>query len=55
MNGSVVQAGLVQLENGSNFSDGVMEFEGIVLGLGGDIFCSFDKKVIRILEQQKNN
>lgn len=50
MNRPAVQAGLVLLENGGDFADGIMEFEGAALG--GEIFCSFDKKAIRILEQQ---
>ncbi len=50
MNRPAVQAGLALLENGGDFADGVMEFEGA--SLGGEIFYSFDKKAVSLLEQQ---
>ncbi|ULJ62515.1 type II toxin-antitoxin system VapC family toxin [Wielerella bovis] len=50
MNRPAVQAGLAVLEAGGDFADGVMEFEGA--SLGGEIFYSFDKKAISLLEKQ---
>jgi predicted nucleic-acid-binding protein len=47
---SAVEAGLVMLESGGDFADGVIAFEG--RWLGGDTFVSFDKKAVKLLESQ---
>jgi len=41
------EAGLVQLEAGGDFADGVIAFEGSQLG--AETFVSFDKKAVRLL------
>ncbi len=41
------EAGLVLLEAGGDFADGVIAFEGSQLG--AETFVSFDKKAIRLL------
>ena len=38
------------LEAGGDFADGVIAFEGE--WLGGDVFVSFDKKAVALLEKQ---
>ncbi len=42
-----VAAGLAMLQAGGDFADGVIAHEGI--GLGGDIFVSFDRRAVRAL------
>lgn len=44
MNRPAVEAGLLALEAGTDFADGVMAFEGV--WLGGDSFVSFDKAAV---------
>jgi predicted nucleic-acid-binding protein len=44
------EAGLEILEAGGDFADGVIAFEGE--WLGGDVFVSFDKKAVALLEKQ---
>lgn len=46
-----VQAGLALLEGGGDFADGVIAFEGELLG--GTEFVSFDKQAIKLLKAQK--
>ncbi|HEX5452316.1 MAG TPA: type II toxin-antitoxin system VapC family toxin [Stellaceae bacterium] len=42
-----VEAGLEMLEAGGDFADGVIAFEG--RRLGGSVFASFDRAVIRLV------
>jgi len=42
-----VAAGLAMLQAGGDFADGVIAHEGI--GLGGDIFVSFDRRAVGAL------
>jgi len=50
MNRPAVEAGLVLLEAGGDFADGIMAHEG--KWLGGETFVSFDKKAVTLLSQQ---
>lgn len=50
VNHPVVEAGLATLESGGDFADGVIAYEGN--WLGADVFVSFDKKAVNILEAQ---
>jgi predicted nucleic-acid-binding protein len=47
VNRPAVEAGLAVLEAGGDFADGVIAYEGN--WLGGEIFVSFDKKVISLI------
>lgn len=47
VNRPAVEAGLVMLEEGGDFADGVIAFEGRISG--GDTFVTFDRKAARIL------
>jgi len=46
-----VLAGLVMLEAGGDFADGVIAFEGGLLG--GTEFVSFDQQAVKLLKAQK--
>lgn len=50
LNRPAVLEGLKLLKMGGDFADGVMEYEGNILG--GDTFYSFDKKAIKLLKEQ---
>jgi predicted nucleic-acid-binding protein len=50
MNRPAVEAGLLVLNAGGDFADGVIAFEGN--WLGGESFVSFDKKAIALLSAQ---
>ena len=50
MNRPAVEAGLLQLEAGGDFADGVIAYEGY--WLGGETFVSFDKKAVGLLTSQ---
>jgi predicted nucleic-acid-binding protein len=50
MNRPAAEAGLVLLEMGGDFVDGAIAYEGN--WLGADIFVSFDKKAVKLLEAQ---
>jgi predicted nucleic-acid-binding protein len=50
MNRPAVEAGLVVLENGGDFADGVIAYEGT--WLGGEVFVSFDKQAVALLKAQ---
>ena len=50
VNRPAAEAGLALLEAGGDFADGAIAYEG--KWLGADIFVSFDKKAVRLLEQQ---
>jgi predicted nucleic-acid-binding protein len=51
VNRPAAEAGLEILEAGGDFADGVIAFEGE--WLGGDVFVSFDKKAVALLEKQR--
>jgi predicted nucleic-acid-binding protein len=46
-----VLAGLSLLESGGDFADGVLAFEGELLG--GTEFVSFDRQAVKLLKAQK--
>jgi predicted nucleic-acid-binding protein len=46
-----VLAGLTMLERGGDFADGVIAFEGDMLG--GTEFVSFDQQAVKLLKAQK--
>jgi predicted nucleic-acid-binding protein len=50
VNRPVAEAGLAMLDAGGDFADGVIAYEGN--WLGADVFVSFDKKAVRLLEAQ---
>jgi predicted nucleic-acid-binding protein len=50
---AAVDAGLAQLDRGGDFADGVIAFEG--LRLGGDVFLSFDRTAVRLVEAAGGN
>ena len=50
VNRPAVEAGLLMLEAGGDFADGVIAYEG--RWLGAETFVSFDKKVIALLTAQ---
>ena len=50
VNRRVAEAGLAMLDAGGDFADGVIAYEGN--WLGADVFVSFDKKAVRLLEAQ---
>lgn len=50
MNRPAVEAGLLLLEAGGDFADGIMAHEG--KWLGGETFVSFDKKAVALLSKQ---
>jgi len=45
-----VDAGLTALDAGGDFADGAIAAEG--QRLGGDVFVSFDKQAVKLLQQQ---
>ena len=46
---AAVAAGLAVLEQGGDFADGVIAFDG--RRLGGDTFVSFDRRAVRLLRE----
>jgi predicted nucleic-acid-binding protein len=50
VNRPAVEAGLLVLEAGGDFADGIMAYEGH--WLGGETFVSFDKKAVALLKAQ---
>jgi len=50
MNRPAVEVGLAVLEAGGDFADGIMAYEGKMLG--GKTFASFDKQAVAILQKQ---
>jgi predicted nucleic-acid-binding protein len=50
VNRSTAEAGLAVLDAGADFVDGVIAYEGN--WLGADIFVSFDKKAVKLIEAQ---
>lgn len=53
MNRPAVEAGLALLDNGGDFADGVIAYEGNALG--AELFVSFDKTAIALLQAQGKN
>lgn len=52
LNRPAVEAGLSLFENGGDFADGVIAYEGN--WLGADEFISFDEKAVSLLQSQGN-
>jgi predicted nucleic-acid-binding protein len=50
MNRPAVEAGLAILEAGGDFADGIIAYDGNLLG--GETFISFDKQAVSLLRQQ---
>jgi predicted nucleic-acid-binding protein len=50
VNRPAVEAGLAVLDAGGDFADGVIAYEGN--WLGAEIFVSFDKKAVKLMEAQ---
>ena len=50
MNRAAAEAGLALLESGGDFADGVIAYEGN--WLGGEMFVSFDRQAVALLETQ---
>lgn len=48
VNRPAAEAGLMLLESGGDFADGVIAYEG--KWLGADTFVSFDKKAVKLME-----
>jgi len=49
-NRPAVEAGLAMLDAGGDFADGIIAYEGS--WLGAEIFVSFDKKAVQLIEAQ---
>ncbi len=45
-----VEAGLAMLDAGGDFADGIIAYQGAMLG--GETFVSFDKAAVKLLDQQ---
>jgi predicted nucleic-acid-binding protein len=50
LDSAAVNAGLITLDEGADFADGVIAFEG--RWLGGETFVSFDKKAVAAMAKQ---
>ena len=50
VNGAAVEAGLALLDAGGDFADGVIAYEG--RWLGAEVFVSFDRRAVKLLEAQ---
>ena len=50
VNRPAAEAGLTMLDQGGDFADGVIAYEGT--WLGADAFVSFDKKAVKLMESQ---
>ena len=50
LNIPATEAGLAHLESGGDFADGVIAYEGSLLG--GQVFVSFDRRAVRLIEAQ---
>ena len=50
LNLPAVEAGLVLLDAGGDFADGVIAYDG--MRLGGETFVSFDRKAVKLLAQR---
>jgi predicted nucleic-acid-binding protein len=50
LNRPALEAGLRMLDAGGDFADGVIAFDG--QWLGGETFVSFDKRAVKLLQEQ---
>jgi predicted nucleic-acid-binding protein len=50
VNRPAVEAGLIMLDAGGDFADGMIAYEGT--WLGAEVFVSFDKKAAKLIEAQ---
>jgi len=50
---AAVEAGLAFLIGGGDFADGVIVHSG--RGMGGDVFCSFDRQAVRLAGERGHN
>jgi predicted nucleic-acid-binding protein len=50
VNRPAAEAGLALLDTGGDFADGAIAYEG--KWLGADVFVSFDKKAVRLMQAQ---
>lgn len=53
VNRPAAEAGLALLDAGGDFADGVIAYEG--RWLGADIFVSFDKKAVKLIESRDDS
>jgi predicted nucleic-acid-binding protein len=53
VNRPAVAAGLVMLDAGGDFADGIIAYEGS--WLGGEIFVSFDKNAVKLIEARSGS
>jgi predicted nucleic-acid-binding protein len=49
-NRPAVEAGLALLDEGGDFADGIIAYEG--RWLGAEMFVSFDKKAVKLMKAQ---
>lgn len=47
VNRAAAEAGLQMMENGGDFAEGVIAYEG--RWMGGDVFVSFDRRAVKLL------
>jgi len=47
-----VEAGLLMVRGGGDFSDGVNAYSGCLMASGGAVFASFDRSAVRLLAEQ---
>ncbi|GHT96831.1 DNA-binding protein [Betaproteobacteria bacterium] len=47
-----IEAGMLMLEQGGDFADGVNEYTGRVMTRGLSVFASFDKKAVKLLSER---
>ena len=50
VNRIAAQNGIKMLQNGGDFADAIMGYEGSILGC--EVFYSFDKKAVKLLKEQ---
>ena len=53
VNRPAVESGMQVLKKGGDFADAIMEYEGSMLG--SEMFYSFDKQAVRLLQEQGRN
>ena len=53
VNRIATQNGIKMLQKGGDFADAIMEYEGNILGC--EMFYSFDKKAVNLLQEQGKN
>lgn len=47
-----IEAGMLMLEKGGDFADGINEYSGRVLAHGNCLFASFDKQAVQLLNER---